>query len=67
MFIEPQTKEGDEYYINGMSTSLPIDVQVDMIRSVEGFENAVITRYGYAIEYDFVQPTELYHTLETKK
>lgn len=67
LFIEPQTKEANEYYINGMSTSLPIDVQVDMIRSVEGLENAVITRYGYAIEYDFVQPTELYHTLETKK
>lgn len=67
LFIEPQTKEASEYYINGMSTSLPIDVQVDMIRSVEGLENAVITRYGYAIEYDFVQPTELYHTLETKK
>ena len=67
LFIEPQTKDADEYYINGMSTSLPIDVQVDMIRSVEGLENAVITRYGYAIEYDFVQPTELYHTLETKK
>ena len=50
-----------------MSTSLPIDVQVDMIRSVEGLENAVITRYGYAIEYDFVQPTELNHTLEAKK
>lgn len=67
LFIEPQTKEANEYYINGMSTSLPIDVQVDMIRSVEGLENAVITRYGYAIEYDFVQPTELYHTLESKK
>ncbi len=67
LFIEPQTKEADEYYINGMSTSLPIDVQVDMIRSVEGLENAVITRYGYAIEYDFVQPTELLHTLEAKK
>ncbi len=67
LFVEPQTKEADEYYINGMATSLPIDVQVDMIRSVEGLENAVITRYGYAIEYDFVQPTELLHTLETKK
>ena len=67
LFIEPQTKDADEYYINGMSTSLPIDVQVDMIRSVEGLENAVITRYGYAIEYDFVQPTELNHTLEAKK
>jgi tRNA uridine 5-carboxymethylaminomethyl modification enzyme len=67
LFIEPQTREAEEYYINGMSTSLPVDVQVDMIRSVEGLENAVITRFGYAIEYDFVQPTELLHTLETKK
>lgn len=67
LFIEPQTKEAEEYYINGMSTSLPVDVQVDMIRSVEGLENAIITRFGYAIEYDYVQPTELKHTLETKK
>ena len=67
LFIEPQTREAEEYYINGMSTSLPVDVQVDMIRSVEGLENAVITRFGYAIEYDFVQPTELRHSLETKK
>jgi len=67
LFIEPQTKEADEYYINGMSTSLPVDVQVDMIRSVEGLENAVITRFGYAIEYDYIQPTELKHSLETKK
>ena len=49
-----------------MSTSLPTDVQLDMIRSVKGMERAKIVRYGYAIEYDFVQPTELYHTLETK-
>ncbi len=52
---------------NGMSTSLPTDVQIDMIRSVRGMENAKIVRYGYAIEYDFIQPTELKHTLETKK
>jgi tRNA uridine 5-carboxymethylaminomethyl modification enzyme len=50
-----------------MSTSLPVDVQLDMIRSVEGMEQAKIVRYGYAIEYDFVQPTDLKHTLETKK
>jgi tRNA uridine 5-carboxymethylaminomethyl modification enzyme len=50
-----------------MSTSLPTDVQLDMIHSVKGMENAKIVRYGYAIEYDFVQPTELKHTLETKK
>lgn len=67
LFVEPQTKYADEFYINGMSTSLPIDAQEQMIKSVEGFENAVITRYGYAIEYDYIQPTELYHTLMTKK
>ena len=66
IFVEPQTLEANEYYINGMSTSLPTDVQLDMIRSVEGMEEAKIVRYGYAIEYDYVQPTELYHTLETK-
>jgi len=67
IFVEPQTIEANEYYINGMSTSLPTDVQLEMIRSVEGMENAKIVRYGYAIEYDYVQPTELKHTLETKK
>jgi len=67
IFVEPQTIDETEYYINGMSTSLPIDVQLEMVRSVEGMENAKIVRYGYAIEYDYVQPTELDHTLETKK
>ncbi len=67
IFVEPQTREATEYYINGMSTSLPTDVQLDMIRSVRGLESAKIVRFGYAIEYDFVQPTELRHTLETKK
>jgi tRNA uridine 5-carboxymethylaminomethyl modification enzyme len=67
IFVEPQTIEANEYYLNGMSTSLPTDVQLDMIRSIEGMENAKIVRYGYAIEYDYIQPTELKHTLETKK
>jgi len=67
IFIEPQTREANEYYINGMSTSLPTDVQLDMIQSVKGMEKAKIVRYGYAIEYDYVQPTELKHTLETKQ
>ena len=67
IFVEPQTREATEYYINGMSTSLPADVQLDMVRSVKGMEQARIVRYGYAIEYDFVQPTDLRHTLETKK
>jgi tRNA uridine 5-carboxymethylaminomethyl modification enzyme len=67
LFLEPQTADATEYYINGMSTSLPPDVQQDMIRSVKGMENAKIVRYGYAIEYDFVDPRELKHSLETKK
>jgi tRNA uridine 5-carboxymethylaminomethyl modification enzyme len=67
LFLEPQTAMCTEYYINGLSTSLPIDVQKDMIHSIAGLENAKIIRYGYAIEYDYVDPTELKHTLETKK
>ncbi len=67
LFIEPQTAENTECYINGMSTSLPPDVQRAMIHSVQGMENAKIVRYGYAIEYDYVDPTELRHSLETKK
>lgn len=67
LFIEPQTREATEYYINGFSTSLPYDAQVEMLRSVKGFQNAKIVRHGYAIEYDYVSPTELKHTLETKK
>lgn len=67
LFLEPQTSEAVEYYINGLSTSLPTDVQERVIHSIDGLENAHITRYGYAIEYDYVEPTELYHTLETKK
>jgi len=67
LFLEPQTAMCTEYYINGLSTSLPIDVQKEMIHSIEGLENAKIIRYGYAIEYDYVDPTELRHTLETKK
>jgi len=67
LFVEPQTKDGTEYYINGLSTSLPIDVQYAMLKSIKGFEEAKIVRYGYAIEYDYINPLELKHTLETKK
>ena len=66
LFIEPQTASATEYYINGFSTSLPYDVQVAMLRSVKGFENARIVRHGYAIEYDYAPPTQLKHSLETK-
>jgi tRNA uridine 5-carboxymethylaminomethyl modification enzyme len=67
LFVEPQTIEATEYYINGLSTSLPTDIQDKIIANIKGLENAKIVRYGYAIEYDYVQPTELKHTLETKK
>jgi tRNA uridine 5-carboxymethylaminomethyl modification enzyme len=67
LFLEPQTLSAEEYYINGLSSSLPIDIQKIKIHSIEGLENAKIVRYAYAIEYDYVDPTELKHTLETKK
>lgn len=66
LFLEPQTQDKVEYYINGLSTSLPFDVQEKVIHSITGLENAKITRYGYAIEYDYVNPTALWHTLETR-
>lgn len=66
IFIEPEGLDTHEVYPNGISTSLPFDVQLDFIRSIEGFENAHITRPGYAIEYDFFDPRDLKPTLETK-
>ncbi len=66
IFVEPEGYGAGEYYINGLSTSLPYDVQVELLHSIEGMENAIITRPGYAVEYDFVYPIQLYPTLETK-
>lgn len=66
LFLEPQTYSAGEYYVNGLSTSLPYEVQEQVIHSIKGLENAIITRYGYAIEYDYSQPTNLFHTLESK-
>ena len=66
VFVEPEGLTTHELYPNGVSTSLPFDVQLDVIRSMRGFENAHITRPGYAIEYDFFNPQDLKHTLETK-
>jgi tRNA uridine 5-carboxymethylaminomethyl modification enzyme len=66
IFLEPEGIDNDLVYPNGISTSLPEDVQDAIVRNICGLENAVITQYGYAIEYDFVQPTELKATLETK-
>ena len=67
VFVEPESLESEEVYPNGLSTSLPFDVQKQYIRSIKGFEDAAIVRPGYAIEYDFVHPNQLRHTLEVKK
>lgn len=67
LFLEPTGKDTEEMYLQGMSSSLPEDVQIKMIRSLEGFENAEIMRIGYAIEYDCADPLELSQTLEFKK
>ncbi len=66
IFVEPEGWTTCEMYVNGFSTSLPEDIQDKAIRSIEGFENVKFLRYGYAIEYDFFQPTQLKHSLETK-
>jgi tRNA uridine 5-carboxymethylaminomethyl modification enzyme len=67
LFLEPEGLHTVEYYINGFSSSLPLDVQLKALRKVKGLENVKIYRPGYAIEYDYYPPTQLYHTLETKK
>ena len=66
VFIEPEGLTTSELYPNGISTSLPFDVQIDLVRSIKGFENAHITRPGYAIEYDFFDPRDLNGSLETR-
>jgi tRNA uridine 5-carboxymethylaminomethyl modification enzyme len=66
IFIEPEGLHTHEIYPNGISTSLPYDVQFDLVRSIKGFENAHITRPGYAIEYDYFDPRDLQYSLETK-
>ena len=67
IFIEPEGLSSKEVYPNGISTSMPKDIQEKMVKSIRGFENAVISQYGYAVEYDFFDPRNLYATLETKK
>ena len=67
LFLEPEGVDSNEYYINGFSSSLPLHVQIAAIHTVAGLENAQLFRPGYAIEYDFFDPTQLKHTLETKQ
>ncbi len=66
LFLEPEGRHTEEYYVNGISTSLPYDVQLEFLHSIPGLEQAEIMRPGYAVEYDFFPPTQLFHTLETK-
>ena len=67
VFVEPEGRDTDEIYLNGISASLPEDVQVQMVHSIKGLENAEVMRFGYAVEYDFAPATQLQPTLETKK
>ena len=67
VFVEPEGRDTDEIYLNGISASLPEDVQVDMVHSIKGLENTEIMRFAYAVEYDFAPATQLYPTLETKR
>ncbi|WP_445435840.1 tRNA uridine-5-carboxymethylaminomethyl(34) synthesis enzyme MnmG [Candidatus Borreliella tachyglossi] len=67
IFIEPEGLSTEEMYLNGLSSSLPEDIQRQLIHSIDGLENAIITRPGYAVEYDYINPIELYASLETKR
>jgi len=67
LFLEPEGRSTNEYYVNGLSTSLPFDIQLDLVHSVPGLEHAVILRPAYAVEYDFAPPTQLFPSMESKK
>ena len=67
LFLEPEGRSTNEYYVNGLSTSLPFEIQREMVHSVPGLENAVLLRPAYAVEYDFAPPTQLFPSLESKK
>ena len=67
IFLEPESENGIEYYLNGFSSSLPEEIQVEALHLIPGLENAKILKPGYAIEYDYFSPTQLYASLETKQ
>lgn len=67
LFLEPEGRSTNEYYVNGLSTSLPFDVQLDLVHSIPGLERAELLRPAYAVEYDFAHPTQLFPSLESKK
>ena len=67
LFLEPEGRSTNEYYINGLSTSLPFEVQLDLVHSIPGLEQAVLLRPAYAVEYDFAPPTQLFPSLESRK
>ena len=67
LFLEPEGRTTNEYYVNGLSTSLPFDVQLDLVHSIPGLEHAQLLRPAYAVEYDFAPPTQLYPSLESKR
>jgi tRNA uridine 5-carboxymethylaminomethyl modification enzyme len=67
LFLEPEGRSTNEYYVNGLSTSLPFDIQLDVVHSIPGLEKATLLRPAYAVEYDFAPPTQLYPSLESKK
>ena len=67
LFLEPEGKTTNEFYVNGLSTSLPFDVQLELVHSIPGLENAILLRPAYAVEYDFAPPTQLARSLESKK
>src|SRR5471030_3300661 len=67
LFLEPEGRSTDEFYVNGLSTSLPFDTQLKLVHSVPGLEQAIILRPAYAVEYDFAPPTQLFPSLESKK
>ena len=67
LFLEPEGLDSELIYVSGLSTSLPVDVQAEILAQIDGLEDATMIRPGYAVEYDYVQPSELRPSLETKK